>query len=178
MEVAAAFLAWLGVSVVVVSDGRWGLALGTAIATVGLAALAFPSSGILGTSALAIGGVASAGRRATTGPPGWGIMPAGSTPRVVLCVAVALAALWTALSLTFGGDAALRFAVFAVVGLAVARVLSNDQVPGVLSAVALMPLAVAAATGFGVQAGGLVYIAAAAIAAAVPWLPLRKPVAA
>lgn len=179
MEGAAAFVAWLGISLVVVSDGRWGLALGMAVAAAGLAALALPNAGAAGAIALAAGGLGSAVRRATSGPPGWGVMPPGSTARVVLCLAGALLALWTSLSLTFGAGAALRFGVFSVIGLAAAKVLSSDDGPAAMSAVALMPLAAAAAVGLGGQADGWVlYAVAGAIAAASPWVPFRTPRAA
>ena len=87
VEVAAAFVAWLGVSLVVLSDARRGLALGTLLAGAGLAGVALPEAGPAGGLALVAGGAVAAARRFTAGPGGWGILPPGSTPRLILCVA-------------------------------------------------------------------------------------------
>ena len=179
IEGFAAFVAWLGASVVVLSDGRRGLALGTALATLALAATALADAGPIGAIALGVGGVAAAARRLMVGTPGWGIMPPGSTPRFILCVAGGLIALWIGLGVTSGHSSALRFSVLTVTGLAGARLLSSDQPEVLLTAVALLALALAAAAGL--TAGGPAMwpcLLAAVIACAVGWLPQSAPRAA
>lgn len=101
-------------------------------------------------------------------------MPAGSTPRFVLCVAVGLLAVWFALAVTTGGDSALRFVALVVVALAAARVLSGGEPDVVLSAAALLALALGAAAGLAETAPGpWPYLAAALVAAGVCSIPIK-----
>ena len=180
-EAAGAFLAWLGMSVVVLADGRRGLALGIVLATAGLAVIAFQGAGPIAAAALGVGGAAAALTRLTHGPSGWRVMPPGSTPRLVLCVAAGILALWIAFSATTGGDGALRFAILMVLGLGVARVLTSDEPSTLLTAVALLALGVAATAGIGSvsHSPGVVtriewpYIFGALLAALAGWLPVR-----
>jgi hypothetical protein len=72
-------------------------------------------------------------------------MPAGSTPRLVLCVASGLVAWWVAASVTSGADAPLRFAVLVVLGLMGARLLASHETSVVLTSIASFALALAAA---------------------------------
>lgn len=179
VEGAGAFLAWLGAALVVVSDGRRGLALGTLVAAAGIALVSFSTAGAPAAAALALGGLIAGARRLTTGPPGWSMMPSGSTPRLVLCVAGGLVALWVGVAVMSGDDGGLRFAVIAVIGLAGARALASDDTPTVLTAVSVLVLAVAAAVGLGPETPNIVpYVLAAAIAAASSWIPTRTPRAA
>jgi hypothetical protein len=179
VEGAGAFLAWLGASLVVLSDGRRGLALGTLVAAAGIALVSFSTAGLAASAALAIGGFVAGARRLAVGPPGWAIMPAGSTPRLVLCVAGGLVALWVGVAVMSGDDGGLRFAVITVIGLAGARALASDDTPTVLTAVSLVALAVAAGAGLGAQSPNVVpYVFAAAIAATSSWIPTRTPRAA
>src|SRR5207249_2138584 len=83
VEAASGFVAWLGVSLVVLSDGRRGLALGMALGALGLAGVSLPAAEPIGAIALVAGGAVAAARRFTAGPAGWAVMPAGSTPRLV-----------------------------------------------------------------------------------------------
>jgi hypothetical protein len=174
---SAAFVAWLGAALIVLADGRRGLALGLALAAAGLAVIAGLGSGPIPATLLALGGAIAALRRLTTGTAGWAVMPPGSTPRLILCIATALIALWIALGITSGESAALRFAVLAVIGLAGARVLSSVDPDVQLTAVAVLALAVGCAAGLG---GADVWpcVAAAAVAAGAGWLPLSAPRAA
>jgi len=166
IEGFAGFVAWLGASVVVLSDGRRGLALGAALSTLALALIVVADAGPV--AAIAVGGVV-----------GWGIMPPGSTPRFILCVAGGLLALWIALGVTSGHSSALRFAVITVAGLSGARVLSSDESSVLLTSVALLALAVAAASGLTEGVPSIwPYVVAAAIAAGVGWLPQSAPRAA
>jgi hypothetical protein len=176
---AAAFLAWLGAAVVVLSDGRRGLALGTGVATLALAVIVWLDAGPFAAAAVAAGGLASAGRRLMVGHEGWGIMPPGSTPRFILCVAGGLVALWIALGMTSGHSSALRFAILAVAGLAGARMLGSEDHSVLLTVVALLALAIAAAAGLAPGTPAIwLYVVAAAIAAGVGWLPVSAPRAA
>jgi hypothetical protein len=174
IDAAAALAAWLGASLVVLSDARRGLALGVAVAAAGLAVLAFDSVGSLAAGALAAGGLIAAVRAFTSGPVGWGIMPPGSTPRLVLCVATAVFVFWIAAGVISGPGAPLRFATIAVIGLATGRVLIGVEPAVLLGSTALLALGVglAAAAGAG-SSEPWPYVAAGAVAAAVVWVPVR-----
>lgn len=174
LEAGAAFVAWLGMSIVVLADGRRGLALGAALASAGLALVALQGVGLIDAGALALGGAVMVARRLNNGPGGWQLMPPGSTPRLVLCIAAGLVALWIAFSVTTGAGAALRFAVMPVVGLSGARVLSSHEPAVLLTAVGLLALAVAAIAGMGETAPDpWPYFAAALVAAGSGWFPVR-----
>lgn len=178
-EAAAAFAAWLGASLVLVSDGRRGLALGMAFATVGLGALALGGGGPVAAVAVLAGGAIATVRRVFVGRPGWAIMPAGSTPRLVTCVAAGLVALWVAAIVMSGAGAALRFAVMTGVGLAGARVLWSDDAHVLLTAAGVLAIAIAAGGAVApVAAGFWPYVAAALIAAAAPFVPTERQSAA
>src|SRR2546423_10888216 len=86
----AALVAWLGMSLVVLADGRRGLALGAALATAGVALIVFQGATAIDAGVLALGGAVMTARRLTNGPGGWQLMPPGSTSRPVLCIAVRL----------------------------------------------------------------------------------------
>jgi hypothetical protein len=170
---SAAFVAWLGAALIVLADGRRGLALGVALATVGLAVIAGLNAGLAAAAVLAVGGALAALGRLRAGTGGWAVMPPGSTPRLILCVATALIALWIALGITSGESAALRFAVLSAIGLAGARVLSSVDPDVQLTAVAVLAVAIGCAAGLG---GADVWpcVAAALVAAGAGWLPLRS----
>ena len=174
LEGIAAFAAWLGVSLVVLSDGRRGLAAGTALATVGLAVLAFPAADIAGAVALFAGGAIAAVRRARSGPEGWSIMPAGSTPRLVLCVAAGLLSLWVALAVMQGGGGAQRFGVMVAIGLGGARLISSDVGEVVEAALSVLALALGVVAGLTPVSPGIwPYLAAALVAAAASSIPIK-----
>jgi len=173
VEAAAAFVAWLGVSLVVLSDARRGLALGTLLAAVGLAWVALPEAGPAGALALGAGGAVAAVKRFTAGPAGWGILPPGSTPRLILCVAGGLLALWVGVAVMTGEGAAFRFAVMSVVGLAGARALSSAGTSVAQTAFAALALAVAAGAALAPDAGVWPFLAGAGAAVAVTWAPGR-----
>jgi len=176
---AGAFLAWLGAALVVLSDGRRGLALGTFVAAAGIGLVSFSTAGPPASAALLLGGLVAGARRLTTGPPGWAIMPSGSTPRLVLCVAGGLIALWVGIAVMTGDDGGLRFALIAVIGLAVARALASEDTPTVLTAVSVLALAVGAGVGLGTESSNIApYAMAGALAATSSWIPNRTPRAA
>jgi hypothetical protein len=165
-EVAASIATWLGVSLVVLSDGRRGLAAGIALAAAGLAVLAFANVGPVAAASIGAGGAVATLRRAFIGPAGWGIMPAGSTPRLVMCVAGGLVALWIGAVVMSGSGAPLRVAVMSSIGLAGARVLWSDERAVLLSAVGVLAMAIAVAAVVAADPPGVWPFGAAAIIAA------------
>lgn len=147
IEAAPAFITWLGAALVVLSDGRRGLAAGVALLSAGFGILAWVTGDAGGGMAVVAGGAAATWSCWRWGPAGWGIMPAGSTPRLVLCVASGLLALWVAASVTSGGGESLRFCVLVVLGMMGARVLMSRQLSVALAATACFALALAMAPG-------------------------------
>jgi hypothetical protein len=170
---AAAFTAWLGAAMIVLADGRRALALGLALTAASFAALAWLGGDIGAAAALFAGGAVATVLRLRWGSEGWGLMPPGSTPRLILAVVAGVVALWIAASVTTGAGAPLRFATLAVLGLMGARVLGGRDPAVVLTAVAVMALAVAMEAGLtATPPGPAPYIVAALIAAGVTVLRL------
>lgn len=171
---AAGFVAWAGVSLVVLGDGRRGLALGIALAATGLGVVAWQTAGPLQATAIFAGGLFAAAGSLRAGAPGWRVLPAGSTPRMVLCIAVALLSLWVALVITTGPGGALRFAAFVCLVLSLARVLWSDDAPVQVTAAGVLALAIGVASASGPSSPEpWNYLAAGAVAAAIAWLPVR-----
>lgn len=176
---AAGIVVWFGASLAVVSDGRRGLAVGIALTAAGVAMFALLTGGPPAAAVLALGGAIAAGRRYFVGPDGWEILPPGSTPRLVLCIATALIAFWVAAGVASGPYTALRFGVLAGIVLSAARVLSTTDQAVLLSAVAILALDVATAATIGSSSPGIwPYVAGAVVAATVGWLPVRTASAA
>ncbi len=167
IEVAAALVVWLGAALVVLADARRGLALGLAVVTIGFAILAW-GSGQPVTGAL---------RCWTAGPATWGLMPSGSTPRLVLCVAAGLLSLWISASVTATPGGPLLFAVLVVLGLMAARVLAGGDAVVDRTAIACFALALASAPALAssIPTGPVPYIFGALIAAAVIVAPATLP---
>lgn len=175
-QAVAAVVVWLGVSLIVLADGRRGLAVGLGLATVGLSFLAWQTTGFVESLAVLVGGGVATAQRLRSGSAGWDIMPAGSTPRLILCVASALFVWWIAASVTSGPDAPLRFAALMAIGLAGARILSTDDAAALCTAVAALSLAVAAAAALeGGSPGVGLYVAASVLAAATALVRVRQP---
>ncbi|HEV2967247.1 MAG TPA: hypothetical protein VG009_04015 [Candidatus Dormibacteraeota bacterium] len=171
----AAFVAWLGAAIVVLADGRRGLAVGLALVTVSLAILAWPAGTAVGSVAVGVGGLIAAVQCWRSGPAEWGMMPAGSTPRLILCVASGLLGFWLAASVTTGPDASRRFAVLVVTALMGARVLISRDVPVVLTGIAALALALATASGLEVESPGPIpAIVGGLIAAGVMFVPAAR----
>jgi hypothetical protein len=171
---AAAFLAWFGAAVIVLSDGRRGLALGLGLATIGFAALAWFGGERVAAAAVLVGGGVAAAQRLRTGPDVWGVMPAGSTARLVLCIAGGLLALWIATSVMTGPGAPLRFAALSVLGLMTARAVGEAENAAVLTALAALALAVGMSAGLaGASPGPAPLIAAALIALGASFIRVR-----
>jgi hypothetical protein len=172
LEAVAALVAWLGASALVLADGRRGQAVGLALIAIALAVLAWPAGMALGAAAIVVGGIVGAVRCWGRGTSSWGVMPAGSTPRLVMCIASGLLALWLALSVTSGSGAALRFAVLVVLGLVGGRILMGKEALAVTTAVAAFALALGVAPGLaGGSPGPVPAIVAGLVAAAVVFAP-------
>jgi hypothetical protein len=163
---AAAIAAWLGGSMVVLSEGRRGLALGVAIAAAGLGSLALLAGHGPEAAALLAGGAAAAALCLRGRPEGWGVMPAGSTPRLILSIVVGLLALWVAAVMTSGSDTALRFAIPAILGLMTLRLLFGAHRAASTAAASVLALALGAGTMLATNAAPLASCLAAAVAAA------------
>lgn len=175
LEAIAAFVAWLGVSLIVVADGKVGLAAGLAISTAALAVFAWTSGGPAAAAAIVAGGAAAAGLRLRAGPAGWNVMPAGSTPRLVLCIASGLIALWIAASVMTGDGAPFRFAVLCTIALGAARVLVTDDSAAATTSVAVLMLAIAVGAAAGeVNPSPWSYAAATVVAAGASWFPRSR----
>lgn len=173
---AAAFASWLGASIIVLADGRRALALGLALVAGGLGALAWPGAGPVPALALLVGGAVCAIRLLATGPQDWAMMPAGSTPRLILTIVAAVIGLWFALSVTTGSDASFRFAELAVIILLGARTLHASGNDVLLASVGGLALAAGAASGFASPSlGPAPYIVAAVVAGTTALLPRAEP---
>jgi len=157
---AGAGLAWLGATLLAISEGRRGLALGLSLAAVGLAiATGAAGQAPLGALALVAGGLAGAVMRMRGGPPGWGVLAPGSTPRLVGAVLVLLAVAFAGGS-TLGSPAgAARIAALVVAVLAAGRILTTGRSWSALGAGSALTLGLGALGG----PGGL--LAGAAVAA-------------
>ena len=176
MAVAAAFAAWAGAAVIVLADGRRGLAVGIALVAAGFTTLAWTSGNWLGGTALLLGGAICALQLLRTGKQDWGLMPPGSTPRLILTIVGAILSLWVAASVTTGPGATLRFACLAVLALMAGRLLQGRQATPVLTAAAGLALTLAAASALGSGPDGLApYVLGALIAAGALFLPTAEP---
>jgi hypothetical protein len=144
--VAAAGIAWLGACLIVLADGRRGLAAGLGLATAGLSWLAWQSGAGWAVAAIVAGGAVGSYQRLRSGPAGWQIMPPGSTPRLVLCIAAGLVGLWFALSVTSGSGSAVRFASLVSIGMLGIRIVTSRPPQVVLTSVGGFAIAIALAT--------------------------------
>jgi len=169
IELAAALLVWLGAALVALADARRGLALGLALVTIGFAVLAWATGQPVGAIALTLGGMTGAFQCWTAGPAKWGLMPPGSTARLVLCIAAGLLSLWISASVTTTRGAPLLFAVLVVLGLMAARVLTGRDAAVDRAAIACFALALGSspALASSIPTGPVPYIIGALIAAAV-----------
>lgn len=168
----AAFVAWLGAALIVLSDARRGLALGLALLSAGLAVLTWPAGMAPGSVAIGGGGLIAAVQCWRSGSAAWGIMPAGSTPRLILCIASGLLAFWVSASVTTGPGGSLRFAAILIPGLTGARILMSRDIYVALVGIAALALALAAASGLAAESPGPIpAIVAGLIAAGMMFVP-------
>lgn len=160
---------------IVLGDGRRGLAVGIGLVAVGFSTLALSAGLWLGGGFLLAGGAVSVIELLRTGPQQWGLMPPGSTSRLILAVVGGILSLWVAASVTSGPGAPLRFASLAVLVLMAGRLLQAQHATPVLTAAAALAFALAGAADLGSgQPGFAPYLIAAAIAAGVSLLPAAE----
>jgi hypothetical protein len=166
IAVLAAGLAWLGASVTALSDARRGLALGLFLTGAGLAGSVLATRP-LGAALLALSAIVAALLRLRDGPGGWGVLPAGSTPGIVLGVAVLVASLVLAGTAFQGRGSVAAVAPLAVSAMSAIRLLSSRSRQVALATSSALALALGALGGTGdILAGCLIAVALAAIPAA------------
>jgi hypothetical protein len=172
VAVAGALVAWLGAATIGVSDGRRGMALGLAMAAAGLAAATYPKGGLAAAVALVVGGLGAATLRLRAGPPGWAIMPPGSTPRIILGLMSLAAGGLVGIWLTTGPYVPARVAVLTVCVLSLARVWTAERRVGALASASALAMALGTIGGLGAVATGA---AVAVVLAALPASERRVP---
>ena len=162
-------ITWLGAAIIVVSDGRRGLALGLGAVAGGLSGLALTEGQPIAAAVILASGLGAAALQLRRGRPGWVVMPPRSTPRLILAVAGGLLALWIGAA-GGGSDATPRFATLAVLFLAGARMIQGHDRAAALAGAAALALTIGAA---GESSGGgfLLPVAAALAAAAFGLIP-------
>jgi hypothetical protein len=171
MSEVAAFTAWLGGALVVLADGRRGLAAGLALLAVAAAGVTWAAGDEGGAVVLLAGGVVGSVLRFTIGAEGWGLMEPGSTPRLLFAVIVGLVALWLAVAVTSGDDAGFRFAVLAALLLLGGRFFQEASQTALLTAIAGVVLILGALAREGIAA----CVVAALITAGISAMPVAPP---
>ena len=175
MTAAAGFAAWAGAAVIVLADGRRGLAAGIGFVALGFTVLAWTDGLWPAGVILLAGGAVSVFELVRTGPREWGLMPPGSTPRLILAVVGGILSLWVGASVTTGPGASLRFASLAVLVLMAGRLLQSQSSVAVLTAAAALALALAGASGLAPNGSGWApYLVGAVIAAGALLLPAAE----
>jgi hypothetical protein len=175
MSAAAGFAAWIGAAVIVLADGRRGLAAGVGLVALGFTVLAWADGVWLGGAILLAGGGVCVFELVRTGRQEWGLMPPASTPRLILAVVAGILSLWVAASVTTGPGASLRFASLAVLALMAGTLLQSQNATAVLTAAAGLALALAGASGLAPNGAGLApYFVGAVIAAGALLLPAME----
>jgi hypothetical protein len=174
IEAGAVVVAWLGGAFLVLSDARRGVALGLALYGLGLAGtlLEHPVAAL----ELGLAGLVAAGLRLRDGRPGWGTLPAGSTPRLLLCVVSGVLSAFAGASLLEGpGPAPARVAIILGGAMGAARLLSTMRREAALASTAAVILAIGAAeAATGGAAAGTVVVAAALAAVLLGILPATE----
>lgn len=124
LATAGVALAWLGATLVALSEARRGLALGLALAGLGLGLAVDMSQGLVAAGGLALAGLVSGLLNLRDGPSGWGLLPPGSTPRVVLSALALAASVLVGGAFQGGPGAAARVAALAAGSIAGVRLLT------------------------------------------------------
>lgn len=167
LPLLAAGLAWFGATLTTLAEGRRGFAFGLALAGAGLSGVQLSAGRPLNALVLAGAALLSAALRLRDGPGGWGLLPPGSTPGIVLSIVVLVACVLLAGALLQGAAGIPSLAPLAVALVAAGRLLTVVRRPPALAAASGLALALA---GFGTLAatvaGGLVALALAAFPAA------------
>jgi hypothetical protein len=166
---SAILVAWLGTATVAVSDGRRAFALGLTLTGLGLAGMQQLVGNSTGAAVLLAGGVGAGALRLRDGPAGWGVLPPGSSPRIILSLVTLAFGAFVGISLTTGPGAPGRVATVAVCALSFCRLLSAER-QAVAGAVApALSLALGTMGDSAAQAvGAAVAVVLSAVAAARP----------
>jgi hypothetical protein len=135
-------LAWLGAAVLVLSDARRGLAVGLLLAAIGLAGIRAGEADAVDAGILLVFGLLASVIVLRRCPRrGWGLLPPGSTPRIVFSIVVGGLALWLGLgALDTPGDPPARAAAIIVMALGAGRLLSVRDPRAALAAASLIAL--------------------------------------
>lgn len=160
---AAFAICWLGGATLLVSHARRGVVLGLVLLTAGLALAAHAEGRDQVALAVAAGGIVTAALRMRDGLPGWGVLPSGSTPRLVMSLLVLILGLL--MGATVKGTTLPVQDALVVVALGAGRMLSAGH-----RAVALAGAA-AAALALALIGGEVTSIAGTAVAALLGALP-------
>ena len=147
--ILAAGVAWLGASVTALSEARRGLALGLVLTGTGLAGVDLATHRPLAALLLAISAVLAALLRLRDGSVGWGVLPAGSTPGIILSVAVLVGSLVLGGTVLGGSGSSAVVAPLAVSVLAAVRLLSSRSRQAALATAAALALGLGALGGTG-----------------------------
>jgi hypothetical protein len=166
LPLLAAGLAWFGATLTTLAEGRRGLALGLVLTGAGLGGIQLSSGRPLNALVLVAAALLSAALRLRDGASGWGLLPPGSTPSIVLGIAVLVACVLMAGALLQGAAGIASLAPLAVALVAAGRLLTVVRRQPSLAAASVLALALA---GFGTLAatvaGGLAALALAAFPA-------------
>lgn len=175
MTAAAGLAAWVGAAVIVLADGRRGLAAGIGLVAFGFTVIAWANGLWLEGATLLAGGAVGIFALVRKGPKEWGLMPPGSTPRLILAVVAGVLSLWVAASVATGPGAPLRFASLAVLALMAGRLLQSHSPTAVVTAAAGLALALAGASGLAPTGAGLApYVVGAVVGAGALLLPAAE----
>ena len=137
-------VAWLGAAILVLSDARRGIAVGLLLAALGLAIIRVAERDAIDAGLLLAGGLLAVivGLRRNQ-HRGWGLLQAGSTPRIVLSVVVGGAALWLSVGMLDGpGEPQARAAAAIVIALGAGRLLGVHDPRAALAAASMIALGV------------------------------------
>jgi hypothetical protein len=137
-------VAWLGAAMLVLADARRGIAVGLLLAALGLAIIRATEHDAIDAGLLLAGGLLAAivGLRRNK-RRGWGLLQAGSTPRIVLSVVVGGVALWLSVGMLDGpGEPLARAAAVIVMALGAGRLLGVHDPRAALAAASMIALGV------------------------------------
>jgi hypothetical protein len=113
-----------------------------------------------------VAGLVAAGLRLRDGLPGWGTLPPGSTPRLLLCVVSGVLSAFVGASLLEGpGSAQARVAILLGGAMGAARLLSTTKRKAALAAIATTMLAIGGAEAASGGPAAATVVAAAALGA-------------
>lgn len=164
---AGAGLAWLGATLLALSDGRRGMALSVAVTATGLAAGIAAAGAAPAAVVVLLAGGACAAAACLRGPaPAWGLLPPGSTPRLIGSIVVLMAALALGGSSLSGPAGLARLGGLVVIVLAAGRLLTAGGRWPVLAAGSALALGLGSLGGTAALGAGAVAAVALALVGA------------